>query len=105
MFPRLCACRRDHRDLRRPHRERARHRGGAAAAFVARRATEGHPCAVPAPPRGPWDRFLALRGSAAPPPPAFPPPRLGRGPRRRRFFPPGPRPAGGPPPAPPPPPP
>ena len=47
----LCACRRDRRDVRRRHRERARHCGGAAAAFVARRATEWHEFAVPVLPR------------------------------------------------------
>src|SRR5438128_9456056 len=60
---RLCACRRDHSDVRRPHRERARHRGGAAAAVVARRATEWHAFAVPALPRGPSYSFWAF-GSA-----------------------------------------
>src|SRR2546428_7757137 len=67
MISRLCACRRDHRDLRRPHRERARHRGGAAAACVARRATEWHAFAVPTLPGGPSYRFLALRGCTAHP--------------------------------------
>ena|SRR2546425_977076 len=45
---RLCAYRRDHSDVRRPHRERARHRGGAARGLVARRVTERHAFAVPA---------------------------------------------------------
>src|SRR5439155_22755443 len=67
MISRLCACRRDHRDVRRPHRERARHRGGAAAACVARRATEWHACAVPTLPGGPSYRFSALRGCTAHP--------------------------------------
>src|SRR2546423_15116984 len=58
---RLCACRRDHSDVRPPHRARAPHRGGAAAAFVARRATAWHACAVPVRPRGPSYRFLAWR--------------------------------------------
>ena len=43
---RLCACRRDRRDIRRRHRQRARHRGGAALGLVARRATEWHEFAV-----------------------------------------------------------
>ena len=67
MISRLCACRRDHRDVRRPHRERARHRGGAAAACVARRATEWHVFAVPTRPGGPSYRFSALRGCTAHP--------------------------------------
>src|SRR5712691_729695 len=68
---RLCACRRDHSDVRRSHRERARHRGGAASACVARRATEWHACAVPALPRGPSYSFLALRVRTAHPVPSF----------------------------------
>src|SRR5207249_4963362 len=67
MISRLCACRRDHSDVRRPHRERARHRGGAAAACVARRATEWHAFAVPTLPGGPSYRFSALRGCTAHP--------------------------------------
>src|SRR5213593_4700127 len=60
----LCACRRDRRDVRRRHRERARHCEGAAAAFVARRATEWHEFAVPGLPRA--DRCTISRhcGSA-----------------------------------------
>src|SRR5438093_4449099 len=57
---RLCACRRDHSDARRRHRERARHCGGAAAVLVARRATEWHEFAVPAlAARGRLHSFLA----------------------------------------------
>src|SRR5881628_576612 len=63
----LCACRRDRRDVRRRHRERARHCGGAAAAFVARRATEWHEFAVPVPAaRGRLHSFLAWRVYTAP---------------------------------------
>src|SRR2546425_6661061 len=79
----LCACRRDRRDVRRRHRERARHCGGAAAAFVARRATEWHEFAVPVPAaRGRLHSFLAWRGFTAPLEVIYahhPLPRAGRG--------------------------
>ena len=64
---RLCAFRRDHSEVRRRHRERARHCVGAAAACVARRATEWRAFAIPTLPGGPSYRFSALRGCTAHP--------------------------------------